>query len=247
MKKLLSSAAFLAALLISHHAQASTYYVTTSQGGQDTYVSSGEPDTSFGSKGAMMIAVPTSSQNRTEEALIQYNTASIKSSLDAEYGVGGWTVTSVTLTFYSNFSTAGVQPGNSSFNKIAAGEFNLSWISSDDWNQNSVTWNNLATSLGSYTSESLGDYSYSATGATSDVWTLTLSSGLLSDILSGSKVSIFGTPTANSTVGYLFNTTNNGPSVFTVTAVAAPEPSTCALLIFGVMSFCVLSRRRSRS
>ena len=113
----------------------------------DTYVSSGQPTSNFGTMGAMMIAVPTSAQPRTEESLIRFDTTALKSSFDATYGAGNWTVTLVTLKLFSNFSTAGQQPNNSSFNKIAAGGFEFDWLSNDSWSETAITWNTISSVL----------------------------------------------------------------------------------------------------
>ena len=213
----------------------------------DTYVSSGQPTSNFGTMGGMEIAVPTSSQNRTEESLIRFNTASIESAFNADYGVGDWTITSITLSLFSNFSTAGQQPGNSSFNKIAAGGFEFDWLSNDSWSETGINWNSLSTVLpgtGNNTSASLGDFYWSADGSTSQNWTLGLDSNLLNDIATGGPVTILGQPTAGSTVGYLFNTLNNNPAYLNVTAdvTTTPEPSALALSACGLAGLVAVRR-----
>jgi hypothetical protein len=219
----------------------------------DTYISSGEADTVFGSKGAMMIAAPTASQNRTEESFVLFDAASVKSAADAAYGVGQWSITSVTLGLFSNYSSAGTQPGNSSFNKIAAGGFELDWLSNDNWNENTLTWNNSSSVLpgagNSGTLSSLGDFYWSANGSSSQTWTLGLSSDFASDLASGGKVSIFGHPTVDSTVGYLFNTLNNSPAhlYVTVDAIApVPEPGTGSMVLAGLGLSALFMHRRHR-
>ena len=215
----------------------------------DTYVSSGEPTVNFGSKGAMMIAVSTTSQPRTEESLIRFDTLLLKTSFDADYGVGNWVVNSVTLALFSNYSTAGQQPGNSSFNQIAAGEFELDWLSNDSWSETSITWNTLSTVLpgtGDNASASLGSFLWLADGSSSQTWTLDLAPELVDDIASGDKVTIFGQPTVDSTVGYLFNTLNNNPAYLYVTVDVVPEPSVPALTALGVAALVLLRRKMGR-
>lgn len=187
----------------------------------------------FGTLGAMEIAAPTTAQNHTEETLLQFNTAALESAFNADYGVGDWTVTSVTLEQFSNVSTAGQQPGNPSFNKIAAGEFELDWLSDNNWSQTGITWNTLPSVLpgtDGNTSASLGDFDWLANGASSTTWTLGLDPNLVNDIDSGGDVTILGKPTAGSTVGYLFNTLamNGNGAVLNVTATRVPEPATVA-------------------
>ena len=135
--------------------------------------------------GAMEIAAPTGAQSRTEEALLQFDTSAIESGFNSDFGAGNWAVTSVTLKLFSNVSTAGTQPGNSSFNKIAAGQFELDWLSDNNWSQTAVTWNNLPSLLagtGGNLQDSLGDFNWLANGASSTTWSLGLDGNMVSDI-----------------------------------------------------------------
>ena len=244
-------ALFLGAALSATLAPAQT---TISQKVQaDTYFSSGQPAVNFGTMGAMMIAAPTIAQPRTEESLIRFDTAEIKSALDANYGAGDWTITAVTLSLLSNVSTAGQQPGNSSFNKIAAGGFELDWLSNDNWNEATMTWNTLPTVLpgsGGNTLASVGSYFWAADGSSSQTWSLNLESELVSDIANGGKVTLLGQPTGGSTVGYLFNTLSSNPAYLNVTAdrtAAVPEPSTMAmaLVVSGLAGFVAVRGRKN--
>jgi hypothetical protein len=211
-------------------AQSSTYSQVV---GANTYVSSGQPTQNFGTFGAMEIAAPTTAQARTEETLLGFNTSAMQSSFNASYGSGGWAVTDVTLSLFSNVALAGTQPGNNSFNKIAAGSFEFDLLSDNNWAQTSITWNTLPAILpgsgNNNTSTSLGTFNWAATGAASSVWTLTAVQPLVGDINSGSEITILGQPTAGSTVGYLYNTLLLNPGYLNVTVEAVPEPSTMEL------------------
>lgn len=215
----------------------------------NTFVSSGQPTVNFGTLGAMEIAGPTPAQPITEESLIQFNTAALQAGFNSDYGAGNWVVTAVSLTQYANFATAGVQPGNTSFNVIAPGGFELDLLSDNNWSQTSITWNNISSILpgtGGNTSTSLGDFNYAANGVSPVTWTLNLDSSLAGDIESGGPVTIFGQPTAGSTVGYLFNTTKQGsPAVLNVTVAEVPEPSALVLLVLGFAGWLVVRPGRT--
>lgn len=235
-----------AALPLSLRAQSTTLSQVVAM---NTYVSSGQPSQNFGTMGAMEIAVPTGAQNRTEESLIQFNTATLLSDFNADYGAGNWAVTAVTLTLYLNFGTAGQQPGNSSFNQIAAGGFELDWLSDNSWSSTAITWNNISSVLPGTANnalDSLGDFNFLGNGSSPNTWGLALDPNLRSEITSGAPVSIFGQPTADSTVGYLFNTLNNNPAVLNVTVEATPEPSVLALSAFGLAGLVSLRRCKNQ-
>jgi hypothetical protein len=206
---------------------------------KDTMVVFVSEEGGLGGRGAMEIAAPTSDQNRTQEVMLSWNTASLKSQFDAQYGVGGWVVTSVTVTFGSNNPSAGTQPNNSRFNIINPGFFTLSWLSNDSWSE-SIMYSDLYKYLpgeGSNTEELLGTYYYFADGIGSLTWYLNNTPGLIADILSGSAISILGEPgdTSAGYVGYLINQNNGsfGGPILTITADAAPVPIPPAFFLLG--------------
>jgi len=217
----------------------------------NTFVSSGAPAMNFNGLGAMEIAAPTAAQNRTEETLLGFNTSAIESGFDADFGPGNWAVSSVTLTLLSNVTTAGQHPGNSSFNTIAAGGIELDWLSDNNWNPAQITYNNISgllPGMGGNTLDSLGDFNYLANGASPVTWTLGLDPNLVNDISGGGTVTIFGQPTAGSTVGYLFNTLFMGGNgaVLNVTATVVPEPSTMAMMASGLAGLAAWRRFRNQ-
>lgn len=217
----------------------------------NTFVNSGSPGMNYGSLGAMEIAGPTTSQNRTEESLIQFNTATIQSEFNTEYGVGNWTISSVTLTQYANYPTAGQKPSNSSFNTIAAGGFELDWLSDNNWSQTAITYNNISSVLagtGGNLQDDIGDFTYAADGTSPVSWTLALDPNLVSDIENGGAVTIFGQPTSGSTVGYEFNTAGQGnPAILNVTAEVVPEPTSMVLMVSSVLGWMAIHRRKNCS
>jgi len=227
---------FLPATMMS---QSSTYNQVV---GANTFVSSGQPTANFGTLGAMEIAAPTTAQARTEETLLGFDTTAMQSSFNATYGSGGWVVTDVTLSLFSNVALAGTQPGNNNFNKIAAGAFEFDLLSDNNWSQSSITWNTLPGILpgtgNSNTSTSLGTFNWAANGATSSIWTLSAIQPLIDAINAGSQVTLLGQPTAGSTVGYLYNTRLLNPGYLNVTVAAVPEPSTLGF-VAGLLALAV--------
>jgi hypothetical protein len=215
----------------------------------DTFVSSGQPTVNFGALGAMEIATPTAAQPRTEETLLRFNATAMQTQFDVDYGAGNWVVTGVTLSLFSNFATAGVQPGNGSFNKIAAGGFEFDLLSNNNWSETGITWNTLPSILpgtGDNALISLGAFSWAADGSSSSVWTLDANPTLLDEINSGNEVTIFGQPAPGSTVGYLFNALNGGPAILNVTINSVPEPSIMSLMVVGIIAICCINLFQNR-
>jgi hypothetical protein len=211
----------------------------------DTYVSSGQPNVNFGTQGAMEIAVPTVAQPRTQMSLLRFDTTALQTAFDTDYGVGNWAVTSVSLKLFSSFATAGQQPNNASFNKIATGSFEFDLLSNNNWDETVITWNTLPTLLpaanNSNTLTPLGNFFWTATGQTSTTWTLNPDVNLLQKIANGEAVTLLGQPTVGSTVGYLASSRSVNASTLIVTAEPVPEPTTSTLI---ASLLCVLGQAR---
>jgi hypothetical protein len=228
-------ALLILAFLVNFPATLFAQFTTYSQQVEaDTFVSSGDPNSNFGLLGALEIAAPTAAQPRTQMSLLRFDTSGLRANFDADYGAGNWVVTGVTLTLFSSVATAGQQPNNARFNKIAAGGFEFDLLGNNSWSETGITWNTLPGILpgpgNSNTQTPLGTFFWDATGQPSSIWTLNANSSLAGKIYAGDQVTILGQPTANSTVGYLFNALSLNPGVLNVTATAVPEPSTFALI-----------------
>src|SRR5262245_52780498 len=140
MKHVLRAGLFCAAIFPALATRAAVY---TQPAGADTFVSSGQPAVNFGTQGAMEIAAPTAAQPRSEMTLMRFDAAALLAAINSDYGPGNWVVTSVSLSLFSNVSTAGQQPGNSSFNRIAAGDFEFDLLSNNSWSETGITWNTM--------------------------------------------------------------------------------------------------------
>ena len=159
---------------------------------------------------------------------------------DSTLGAGNWVATSVSLTLFSSVATAGQQPNNASFNKIAPGLFELDLLSNNNWSEASITWNTMPDILpdnASNTLTPLGTFFWPASGSASTTWELNPASMLADAIVSGDLITILGQPTPGSAVGYLFNTRLTNPGYLNVTAEAVPEPSFLAAVLG---AFCLL-------
>src|SRR5215831_19401829 len=74
----------------------------------------------YGGAGALSIAAPNLSQGEFQSVL-QFNLAGVKSTFDAQFGVGQWSLQSVSLQLTAT------APNNAIFNGSAAGQFSVSW------------------------------------------------------------------------------------------------------------------------
>jgi hypothetical protein len=196
----------------------------------------------FGVAGALGISAPGSPKGEFQ-SVMQFNLAGAKNSFDSQFGVGQWTIQSVTLTL-SNTS-----PGNAIFNSTTPGQFTVSWMQNDGWTEGngtpqtpSPTGINFSTisNFVSVGDESLGTFSYNGATSGTASYSLGLTSGFSADASSGNLVS-FRFFAADSLVSYLFDSENftqaSGHPVLTI--VAVPEPAAVAL---GIMGLSLLAR-----
>lgn len=216
-------------------------------------VASGSPATVWDPRGATEISangLNTANPGNTEYALMSFNTSTVVSQLNTQYP-GGWTITSVGVTLYSNFAQSGVYPNNSIFNEIEPGAFTLNYLSNNGWVSSSsggVTWNNLNNYVpgtgNNNREESQGTFNYVANGTSPFTWTLSTTSDFVDAIAGGGTVSMIGTP-ADNQVGYLFDAPIQGnPAVLDITAQAVPEPGSGGVILASLGLIGALGRRR---
>ncbi|MDP0496971.1 MAG: hypothetical protein Q7Q73_12280 [Verrucomicrobiota bacterium JB024] len=216
----------------------------------DTYVDAAKPTENFGGYGAMQV----SGANETvsyRTAFIMFDVAAAIAAFDAEYGVGNWKLDSASLDLTTNYGTAGVQPGNNRFSKIAAGDFDVWFFDDDTWTDGSsgLTYNSYLSDYADTDTTLLGSYTWAADGNGTTTYTLSFLDSLLTDLLtdSASLLSLQITP-SDDVVSYLFNTTNNSPAQLTLIASAVPEPAHYALaLALPLLLLGVIRRRAARA
>jgi hypothetical protein len=218
----------------------------------DAFVDGGNPSgnmrtNNFGGAGALSVAGPNNLQGEFQSVL-QFSFSSVKSAFDSQFGVGQWTIQSVTLQFTAT------APNNAIFNPSAAGQFSISWMQNDGWiegtgtpqapTQTGITFATLNNFL-SPADEGLGTFNFNGATSGNATYTLGLTPSFSADILAGNTVS-FRMFAADSTVSYLSDSRNFGTAsarpLLTITAV--PEPTSVAL---GLIGLCFLPRKTVRS
>jgi PEP-CTERM motif len=194
----------------------------------------------YGSAGALAISASGLSKG-TFQSVLEFNLSSAESTFNSLYGAGQWTVQSVTLQLNAT-------PNNNTsfFNTTAAGNFNISLMQNNSWtvgtgtpaapSASGITYNTLqSTYINNATDQALGTFSFSGNTSGMNTYTLTLSSSLVSDLLSGSDLSL-RMYADDSVISYLFNSEAFGTSadrpLLTITAV--PEPATLSICALGM-------------
>ncbi len=207
----------------------------------DTFVTPGADGTlsvsNFGGAGALAIAANGLPQGEFQSVL-KFDLSSAANSFNTQFGAGQWTIHSVTLELTAS------PHNNAIFNNIAAGQFGVSLMQNDAWVEGTGTGGiptsdgiSYSTLLGTFvnsgTDQALGTFSFGGGSSGQNSYTLSLSSGLNNDILSGSDLSLrlFATDT---NVSYLFSSRSGAsasrPTIL-IDAEPVPEPSSVMLCV----------------
>jgi hypothetical protein len=238
---------------------ASAQITVTNNPAIDAFVRSADPTHNYGAAGALSVSGPIATnslgaQNGLLDSFLQFNVSSAVSSFNTAFGAGQWTIAGITL------GVTAQAPNNTVFN-YGSGTFAVEWMANNSWTEGTgtpasptstgITYSQESSLLNSNVDEALGTFNYS--GATSGRMNLSLglTSGFLSEISTGSLVSLYMTAPTNSTIGFTFNSENFGtasarPSII-ITAVAVPEPTTAALLDASCVVLAAMGRRRGKS
>jgi hypothetical protein len=253
MKFLLKTVLSVVAAFTASAGLAQTFSVSV-QPTADAFVTSGGSlsSSNFGGAGSLAIAAPGLPQGEFQSAL-KFDLSTTLSALDAHFGAGQWAIQSVSLQLTSS------PHSNPIFNDIAAGQFNVSLMQNNSWvegtgtggvpGSDGISFNSL---LGTYvnnsTDQALGTFSFPGGSSGQNSYTLTLSSGLLNDLDSGSNLSLrlFA---ADSGVSYLFTSRSGSASArpdILVQAMAIPEPGTAALCGLALGLLCLVQTVRRR-
>jgi hypothetical protein len=200
----------------------------------------------FGGAGALSVAGPNNPQGEFQSVL-QFNLSSVKTAFDTQFGVGQWSIQSVSLQLTA------AAPNNPIFNTPAAGQLAISWMQNDGWlegtgtpqapTQTGITFATLNNFL-SPADEALGTFSFNGATSGNSIYALGLTPSFSADLLAGNTVS-FRMFAADTTVSGVFDSRSFGTTSAhpLLTIVAVPEPTSLALCFLG---FCFLARKRSR-
>jgi hypothetical protein len=216
----------------------------------DAFVATGPTanlgDNNYGGGGALAVAAG-SLPNGEFQSVIKFDLAGARSALDAQYGVGLWSIQTVSLQLSSS------PHSNAIYNNVAAGLFGVSWMSNDSWVEgtgnasnpaaNGITYKTLqSTFINNEADQALGTFSFDGGTSGANSYALNLSPGLTADILGGDNVSLrlFA---ADNSVSYLFSsraaTLPSSQPELVITTLAVPEPG--GLALFGLAAgLCLL-------
>ncbi len=242
----------LLTLMINYVSAASALHAATFtlQPVADAFVSSANPTSNYGGAGAEAVSAPGLAKGEFQSLLL-FNLATAKSSFDATFGAGDWTVQSASLQFTD------AAPNNGIFNATAAGSFDIGWMQNGTWTEGSgtpnlpggtgITWNTLPSFL-SAGDQSFGTFSYDGSTTETTVYNLGLPTGFLADVASGKTNSSMRLFAGDTTISGLFDSRSFGTSgsrpMLSLTAVATvPEPASWLLGVCGINALALLRRR----
>jgi hypothetical protein len=193
----------------------------------------------FGAAGSLAIAAPGLPEGQFQ-SVIKYDLSSDMNAFNAEFGVGNWTVQSVSLTLTAS------PHGNAIFNAVAPGSFGVSLMQNNSWvegtgtggapTSDGISFNSLEnTYINSALDQALGTFNFAGNTGGANSYSLDLSSGMVADIMGGDDLSLrlFA---ADNNISYLFNSRNTTAAMtteptLTVQVAVVPEPSSVMLCV----------------
>lgn len=199
--------------------------------------------------GGGVLGVSAAGQPQGEfQSVLEFDLSVIRNSFNSQFGVGGWTVQSATLQLTA------APANNQILNTPSAGMFGLSLMQNNSWTEGSgtpaapgssgITFNSLQPLINNAVDQSLGTYSFNGATNGANTYSLSLTSGLVADIMSGSDATLRAFA-ADANINYLFNSRSFGTAssrpILTITA--SPEPGAWALLAVGLVAIWRWPRR----
>lgn len=202
----------------------------------DAYLRAAAAASNFGASGALVVSGSGTANTLGQFAsLLKFDLATAKTTFDAAYGVGGWTLDSLQIRLTA------ATPLNGTFNANAAGLVLIEWLADDTWLENAITWNGMAAVVGAG-NESLGSVSYNGANTGTILASLTAGSGLTNDLQNGSTAS-FRLAAGDADVSMVVNARNFGTAAnrpaLILSASAVPEPLRFIFFVASMMSLMI--------
>lgn len=201
--------------------------------------SGGLSSDNFGAAGALAVSASGLPQGEFQSVL-KFDLSGAESTFNAQFGAGQWTIQSVTLQL------ASAPHNNAIFNNVAAGQFGISLMQNNSWvegtgtggtpSSDGISFNSLQNVyINNAADQALGIFNFPGGTSGENSYALTLSSGLVSDISSGTDLSLrlFA---ADSSVSYLFDSRTGGSGAsfhpnLAIDAAPVPEPRLILLCV----------------
>jgi hypothetical protein len=158
----------------------------------DVFLDAATPTSNYGQSGALGISAPASPKGELQ-TMLKFDLSGPKSSFDAAYGAGQWTLTSVKLQLTA------ASPLNFLFNPSVAGQVAARWTEKDSWDEGSgspnfptadgLTFGTLSNFLGG-NDQSMGALAFDGSTFGSAQYSLNIAPGFSADAQSGGLASI---------------------------------------------------------
>ncbi|MFO0838253.1 MAG: hypothetical protein U1D55_06965 [Phycisphaerae bacterium] len=177
----------------------------------DAFVSASRATNNYGGAGALAVSAGGLPQGEYQTVL-RFDAAAVVAQFDATFGVGNWSVASVTL------GLSATPPSNPIFNASAAGQIQIDWTQSDAWVEGSGTPNAPTSSGVTYATlpaflgagdEALGAFPFTGGISGLTLFDLTLTPGFRADLEAGQSVGLL-VRAADANVSGLFNSRSFG-------------------------------------
>ncbi len=205
----------------------------------DAFVATGPTgnlsNNNYGGGGALAVAAGALPNGEFQSAM-RFSLAGARAAFDSQFGAGQWSVASVSLELSSS------PHNNAIYNNVSAGLFGVSLMANNSWvegtgnastpTSNGISYNTLINSfVNSGTDQALGTFNFNGTTSGATTYSLSLGSGLITDISAGAEASLRLFPDDNS-VSYLFSSRSTSPvaNAPLLTIFAVPEPGSLMLL-----------------
>ncbi|HEX5218084.1 MAG TPA: hypothetical protein VFZ59_00830 [Verrucomicrobiae bacterium] len=218
----------------------------------DAYVATGPSGelsaNNYGGGGALGLAAPNLPLGEFQ-TVIKFGLSNVRNAFDAQFGVGLWSVQSVTLQLTAS------SHGDVIYNEIGPGQFNISLLQNNSWMEGTgrasaptsdgITFNSLQSAyINNTTDEPLGTFSFGGASSGDDSYDLTLSPTLITHLLAGGDLSL-RLYAADDSVSYLFSSRATGTVANRPTLIinAVPEPGGVALTVTGLAALFSVGRR----